>query len=95
MDIPVLVLQVLGSRPRTDLMCPLVTGCTDLRPDYRRDETIITSLCNPVKRSVTAFFYVYAPPHTSLKKGRDSRTHGKKVCGENTKVLGTVLFVIC
>ena len=58
----------VGSCPRKDLMCPLVTGCTDHRPNYIGNETIITSLRNPVKRSVSAFFY--EPPHTSVKKGQ-------------------------
>ena len=58
----------VGSCPRKDLMCPLVTGCTDHRPNYIGNETIITSLRNPVKRSVSAFFY--QPPHTSVKKGQ-------------------------
>lgn len=57
-----------GSCPRKDLMCPLVTGCTDHYPNFNGNETIVTSLRNPVKRSVSAFFY--APPHTSVKKGQ-------------------------
>lgn len=56
-----------GSCPRKDLMCPLVTGCTDHRPDYRGDEAVITTLRDPVARSVSAFFYHY--PHTSVKHG--------------------------
>jgi hypothetical protein len=56
-----------GSCPRKDLNCPLVTGCTGHNPDFRGDEAVITSLRNPVKRSVSAFFYT--PPHTSVKQG--------------------------
>ena len=57
----------VGSCPRKDLMCPLVTGCTDHRPDYNGDEAVITTLRDPVSRSVSAFFYHY--PHTSVKHG--------------------------
>jgi hypothetical protein len=56
-----------GSCPRKDLMCPLVTGCTGHQPDYEGDETVITSLRDPVSRSVSAFFF--APPHTTVKQG--------------------------
>jgi len=56
-----------GSCPRTDLMCPLVTGCTGHSPNYQGDEAVITSLRNPVNRSVSAFFYAH--PHTSVKPG--------------------------
>ena len=57
----------VGSCPRKDLMCPLVTGCTDHRPDYSGEEATITTLRDPVSRSVSAFFYHY--PHTSVRHG--------------------------
>ena len=57
-----------GSCPRKDLMCSLITGCTDHRPNYNGEEVTITSLRNPVSRSVSAFFY--SPPHTSVKQGK-------------------------
>lgn len=56
-----------GSCPRKDLLCNEVTGCTDHRPDYHGDEPVITTLRDPVSRSVSAFFYHY--PHTSVKHG--------------------------
>ena len=66
----------VGSCPRKDLMCSLVTGCTDHRPDYDGDEAVITTLRDPVSRSVSAFFYHY--PHTSVKHG-ESHTWEKFV----------------
>ena len=48
-------------------MCPLVTGCVGHRPNYKGDEAVITSLRDPVSRSVSAFFY--APPHTTVQQG--------------------------
>lgn len=56
-----------GSCPRKDLLCHQVTGCTDHRPNYQGDEPVITTLRDPVSRSVSAFFYHY--PHTSVKHG--------------------------
>lgn len=54
--------------PRTGLNCPLVTGCMDHYPDYSGDETVITSLRNPIKRSVSSFFY--NGEHSSVKVGQ-------------------------
>lgn len=56
-----------GSCPRKDLTCSLITGCMDHRPNYNGEEATITSLRDPVSRSVSAFFY--SPPHTSIKQG--------------------------
>jgi hypothetical protein len=56
-----------GSCPREDLFCPLITGCVGHHPNYQGNETIITSLRDPVSRTTSAFFYY--PPHTTVKIG--------------------------
>jgi len=43
------------------------SGCTGSQPDYDGNEAVITSLRDPVSRSLSTFFY--APPHTSVKQG--------------------------
>jgi hypothetical protein len=58
----------VGSCPRDDLRCPVITGCGDHRPNFTGDEPIISSVREPSSRLLSGFFY-YPPHRPELEKG--------------------------